>query len=73
MFTLEEHLEEQNKKILSIRSNELSSSDWTQMPDVSLPSEVKQAWATYRQAWRDITTQEGYPTKVIYPVKPQAE
>ena len=72
MFTLEEHLEEQKKRVLSIRSAELSSSDWTQMPDVSLPAEVKQEWVTYRQAWRDITTQEGYPNKIIYPRKPQA-
>ena len=47
----------------------LQQSDWTQLPDV--PLETKQAWATYRQALRDITTQEGYPFNVIWPTKPE--
>jgi hypothetical protein len=47
----------------------LQQSDWTQLPDV--PLETKQAWATYRQALRDITTQEGYPFNVIWPTPPQ--
>lgn len=47
----------------------LSESDWTQLPDV--PLETKQAWATYRQALRDITSQEGYPFNVIWPTKPE--
>lgn len=55
--------------ILSTRQSLLFSSDWTQLPDV--PLETKQAWATYRQALRDITTQEGYPFNVIWPTKPE--
>lgn len=51
------------------RNSLLQASDWTQLPDV--PLETKQAWATYRQALRDITTQEGYPFNVIWPTKPQ--
>lgn len=51
------------------RKNLLQQSDWTQLPDV--PLETKQAWATYRQALRDITAQEGYPFDVIWPVPPQ--
>lgn len=47
----------------------LQESDWTQLPDV--PLETKQAWATYRQALRDITSQEGYPFNVIWPTKPE--
>lgn len=50
------------------RKKLLSESDWTQIPDV--PLETKQAWATYRQALRDITTQESYPFNVIWPTKP---
>lgn len=53
----------------SKRNSLLQSSDWTQLPDV--PLETKQAWATYRQALRDITTQEGYPFNVIWPTKPE--
>lgn len=50
------------------RNSLLQASDWTQLPDV--PLETKQAWATYRQALRDITTQEGYPFNIIWPTKP---
>lgn len=51
------------------RNSLLQASDWTQLPDVEL--EKKQAWATYRQALRDITSQEGYPFNVIWPTKPK--
>jgi hypothetical protein len=47
----------------------LSGSDWTQLPDV--PLTTKTAWAAYRQALRDITTQVGYPTEIIWPTPPQ--
>ncbi len=29
------------------------------------------AWAVYRQALRDITAQEGFPTNVIWPQEPE--
>lgn len=35
----------------------LTSTDWTQMPDVALTAEQKAAWADYRQQLRDITDQ----------------
>jgi hypothetical protein len=46
----------------------LIASDWTQLPDVPLPT--KQAWATYRQALRDITDQPGFPLEVVWPEPP---
>ena len=45
----------------------LLESDWTQLPDVSVD---KEAWATYRQELRDITSQEGYPLEITWPVAP---
>lgn len=51
------------------RDELLRASDWTQLPDV--PLATKQAWATYRQALRDITAQESYPFSVIWPTKPE--
>lgn len=51
------------------RNRLLSETDWTQMPDVTLAT--KTAWATYRQALRDITEQSGYPTNIIWPTPPQ--
>lgn len=52
------------------RANALSACDWTQMPDAPLTAEQKQAWADYRQALRDLPTQEGFPFKITWPVKP---
>lgn len=51
------------------RKSLLNGSDWTQLPDV--PLTTKTAWAAYRQALRDITTQVGYPTEIIWPTPPQ--
>lgn len=50
------------------RAKLLQASDWTQLPDV--PLATKEAWATYRQALRDITEQPGYPLEVVWPVAP---
>ena len=54
-------------EVRSIRDGLLSQSDWTQLPDV--PLATKEAWATYRQALRDITSQPD-PFAVLWPVKP---
>lgn len=45
----------------------LVQSDWTQLPDVPLPT--KEAWAAYRQALRDITQQPD-PHNIIWPTPP---
>lgn len=51
------------------RNQLLAESDWTQMADVNLTN--KQAWATYRQELRDITSQSGYPFEIIWPEIPR--
>lgn len=45
----------------------LAQSDWTQLPDV--PLATKEAWATYRQALRDITDQSD-PFNIVWPTPP---
>jgi hypothetical protein len=45
----------------------LAPTDWTQLPDV--PLATKEAWATYRQALRDITNQPD-PTDIVWPTPP---
>jgi hypothetical protein len=45
----------------------LAESDWTQLPDAPVD---KEAWATYRQALRDITKQDGFPEDVEWPTRP---
>lgn len=57
-------------EIRTKRNSLLSKSDWTQYPDCPLTAEQKTAWATYRQALRDITTQSGFPTDVTWPTQP---
>lgn len=51
------------------RDSYLQKSDWTQLPDV--PQEIKDKWAVYRQALRDITKQPTFPDSVVWPVKPE--
>ena len=52
-----------------IRNSELTASDWTQLPDSSADTT---AWATYRQALRDITSHENWPnlSDDDWPTKP---
>jgi len=45
------------------RNRLLAASDWTQLPDASADAA---AWATYRQALRDITTQAN-PFSIVWP------
>ena len=54
------------------RNQLLLESDWTDLPvrQEAMTSAQKTAWATYRQALRDITEQEGYPWDPAWPVKP---
>ena len=46
----------------------LSQSDWTQVADAPVDH---QAWADYRQALRDVPEQEGFPTDINWPTKPE--
>jgi hypothetical protein len=55
-------------KIKQERNARLSASDWTQLPDV--PLATKEAWATYRQALRDITNQPD-PFTIQWPTQPE--
>jgi hypothetical protein len=61
-------LEELAQEIRNKRDFLLKESDWTQLSDV--PKETKEIWADYRQALRDITEQNDFPTAVEFPVKP---
>jgi hypothetical protein len=49
------------------RNRLLSNCDWTQVADSPVD---KAAWATYRQALRDITAQSGFPWSVEWPTQP---
>ena len=49
------------------RGRRLMKSDWTQAPDAPVDAA---AWATYRQALRDITDQAKYPFEITWPEVP---
>jgi hypothetical protein len=46
----------------------LKECDWTQMPDCNCAN--KEAWATYRQALRDVPAQSEFPNEIVWPTKP---
>jgi hypothetical protein len=49
------------------RNAQLAASDWTQLPDAPVD---KAAWATYRQALRDLPAQGGIADAAEFPVAP---
>lgn len=50
------------------RDDLLVKSDWTQVADAPVD---QAAWATYRQALRDMPQQEGFPQTVVWPTQPE--
>jgi hypothetical protein len=49
------------------RNGELAATDWTQLADTTAD---KTAWATYRQALRDLPEQNDDPKKIVFPTRP---
>jgi hypothetical protein len=58
---------EQATSVRQQRGEKLKDSDWTQVADAPVD---KAAWATYRQALRDVTTQAGFPWTIDWPEQP---
>lgn len=55
------------ERIRNWRNSELACTDWTQIEDAPVD---KVAWATYRQALRDLPAQGGLADEAVFPVKP---
>ena len=51
------------------RNAKLAATDWSQGVDV--PQAIKDKYAAYRQALRDISTQAGFPDSVQWPTQPE--
>lgn len=69
--TNDELLTEVQKEIRMQRASLLRASDWTQVPDAPVD---QQAWATYRQALRDLPAQYQNETdfaNVVFPNPPE--
>lgn len=60
-------LEQQFAYVRVVRNAELAATDWTQVADSQAD---KAAWATYRQALRDLPAQNADPKKIKLPVAP---
>ena len=58
---------EQAKAIREQRNTKLSKCDWTQLADSSAD---KTTWATYRQALRNVPSQDGFPWTIEWPTQP---
>lgn len=70
-MTNEEKTEADTNKAKEVRNErnwKLTQSDWTQLADSNVD---KTAWATYRQALRDVPSQTGFPWEVTWPTKPE--
>ena len=60
--------DEQAARIRADRDKRLVDTDWTQVADAPVDSE---AWATYRQALRNIPAQATFPWDVVWPEMPE--
>jgi len=67
--TDEDRWKEAADELLAQRYVALSDTDWIACNDVALENQGE--WVAYRQAWRDITLQEGYPFDVQIPQQPK--
>lgn len=67
-------LEEMLEALRAQRDRLLRESDFTQIPDAPLSADARAAWASYRQALRDLP--ELYaddPASAVWPIPPSAE
>ena len=60
--------EEKAGQVRAERNTKLAATDWTQVADAPVD---KEAWATYRQALRDVPQQAGFPWAVEWPAQPE--
>jgi hypothetical protein len=58
---------EQAANVRRSRTEMLKDCDWTQIADSTAD---KTAWATYRQALRDVPSQAGFPWEITWPTQP---
>ena len=71
--TAEEIAAYDTAKGMSIRSQRdelLASCDWMVIKAFEGGTTVSAEWATYRQALRDVTAQDGFPHEITWPNKP---
>ena len=65
----ERALEQEAEEARAQRDALLAASDWAVLPDAPVADE--QDWKDYRQALRDVPQQNGFPTDINWPTKPE--
>ena len=69
-----ELISQTQKESRANRNVRLQKSDWTQFPDSPLSDAKKSEWTTYRQALRDVPSNNANVTSlddIIWPTKPE--
>lgn len=61
---------EQAKSVRATRDAKLAETDWVVIKAMETGAAVPEATATYRQALRDVTAQEGFPWTITWPEMP---
>ena len=59
------------RKIRKERNKLLKDRDYIMVSDITITTEKKEEWTTYRQALRDIPQDYDSPDEVVYPTKPK--
>ena len=61
---------EQAKSVRTTRDTKLAECDWRVIKAAETATTLDAAWATYRQALRDVTGQSGFPWTITWPDAP---
>ena len=61
---------EQAKSVRTTRDTKLAECDWRVIKAAETATTLDAAWATYRQALRDVPTQSGFPWTITWPDAP---
>ena len=61
---------EQAKSVRASRDTKLAECDWRVIKATETATTLDAAWATYRQALRDVTAQSGFPWTITWPDAP---
>ena len=61
---------DQAKSVRSTRDTKLAECDWRVIKAAETATTLDAAWATYRQALRDVTAQSGFPWTITWPDAP---
>ena len=72
VIILQEKTDQETVKVRNARNSMLAETDWVELPSSSirLSAETMTNYMNYRQALRDIPSQEGFPFNITWPILP---